>query len=145
MDENALLHRIIEILQHKKEYQLQTSGIRTQEMYVLERIYLNKRTTPKHISEKYSISPSTLTGVIDRLENRGLIRRVRTDRDRRSTELITTDKGSLAVEKHIAEDEIFTTNLFSTLETEKREKLKELLGELLDKVRTESLFSPKKQ
>jgi len=144
LNENNLLHKIIEIIQYKNEYQLQTSRIPSQEMYVLERIYLNSKILSKEISNKYNIPPSTLTGIIDRLEAKKLIERLKTNKDRRSIELVTTEDGKLAVKKHILEDEIFAKNLFGTLEYQKKEKLKELLEELIDNVDVESLFSPEK-
>jgi len=111
---------------------------------VLERIYLNSKILSKEISNKYNIPPSTLTGIIDRLEAKKLIERLKTNKDRRSIELVTTEDGKLAVKKHILEDEIFAKNLFGTLEYQKKEKLKELLEELIDNVDVESLFSPEK-
>lgn len=145
MDENALLHRIIDIIHYKNEYQLQTSGIPSQEMYVLERICLQSNILSKDISQKYNIPPSTLTGILDRLENKKLIERLRTNKDRRSIELITTENGKSVVEKHITEDRIFARNLFDSLEPQKKEQLKALLEELLENIDVGSLFSPKHQ
>lgn len=145
MDENALLHRIIDIIHYKNEYQLQTSGISSQEMYVLERIHLHSNIVSKDISQKYNIPPSTLTGILDRLENKKLIERLRTNKDRRSIELITTENGKSVVEKHITEDWIFARNLFDSLETQKKEQLKALLEELFEYIDVGSLFSPKHQ
>lgn len=145
MDENALLHRIIDIIHYKNEYQLQTSGIPSQEMYVLERIFLDNNILSKDISQKYNIPPSTLTGILDRLENKKLIERLRTNKDRRSIELMTTENGKSVVEKHITEDWIFARNLFDSLETQKKEQLKALLEELFENIDVGSLFSPKHQ
>lgn len=145
MDDNALIHKIIDIIQYKNEYQLQTSGIPPQEMYVLERIYLHSNMLSKDISNKYNIPPSTLTGILDRLENKELIDRSRTNKDRRSIELKATENGKSAVEKHITEDQIFASNLFGSLEPQKKEQLKALLEEMLENIELKSLFSPKYQ
>lgn len=145
MDENALLHRIIDIIQYKNESQLQTSGIPSQEMYVLERIYLHSNILSKDISQKYNIPPSTLTGILDRLENKKLIERLRTNKDRRSIELISTENGRSAVEKHMKEDRIFARNMFDSLEPQKKEHLKALLDELFENIEVWSLFTPEHQ
>lgn len=145
MDDNTLLHKIIDIIQYKNEYQLQTSRIPPQEMYVLERIYLNSNILSKDISIKYNIPPSTLTGILDRLENKKLVERLRTNKDRRSIELKTTENGKLAVEKHITEDQIFASNLFGSLGPQKKEHLKALFEEMLGNIELSSLFSPKHQ
>ncbi|RCX14349.1 DNA-binding MarR family transcriptional regulator [Anaerobacterium chartisolvens] len=141
MDENTLIHKLLEVFAYKNEYQLQTSNIQPQDMYVLERIYFNEKMAVKDISKQYSIPPSTMTGIIDRLENKKLIDRLRTNKDRRTVELITTQQGKTAVEKHIKEDKVFSKNFFNTLDHDKKEKLKELLEELINNVNKEALFS----
>ncbi|NSW89551.1 MAG: MarR family transcriptional regulator [Firmicutes bacterium] len=141
MDENTLIHKLLEVFEYKNEYQLQTSNIQPQDMYVLERIYFNGKMVVKDLSKQYNIPPSTLTGIIDRLENKKLIERLRTNKDRRAIELVTTLEGKKAVEKHIKEDKLFSKNFFNTLDQDKKEKLKELLGELLSNVNKDALFS----
>jgi DNA-binding MarR family transcriptional regulator len=141
LDENTIIHKLLEVFEYKNAYQLQTSNIQPQDMYVLERIYFNGMMTVRDLSRQYSIPPSTLTGIIDRLENRGLIKRLRTNADRRAIELSATDEGKAVVERHIEEDRLFSRNLFYTLELQKRENLKELLGEMLTNVIKESLFT----
>ena len=145
MDESALLHKIIDIIQYKNECQLQTSRIPPQEMYVLERIYLQSNILSKDISQKYNIPPSTLTGILDRLENKKLIARLKKNKDRRSIELMVTENGRSAVEKHITEDQIFAWNLFDGLGPLKKEQFKALLQELIETIELSSLFSPKHQ
>lgn len=142
MNENTIIHKLLDIFQYKNKYQLQTSNIQPQDMYVLERIYFSEKILIKYLSKNYNISPSTLTGIIDRLENKKLIERLRTNIDRRAIELAATAQGKIAVEKHIEEDKLFARNFFNTLEPEKREKLEELLFELLSNIHKDSLFSP---
>lgn len=142
MDENAILHRLLEIFEYKNQYQLKTSNIQPQDMYVLERIYFHKKIVVKELSKHYSIPPSTLTGIIDRLENKKLIERLRTNTDRRAIELVATPEGVTVVEQHIKEDKLFSSNFFNTLQNPKKDKLKELLYELLANVKKDSLFSP---
>jgi MarR family 2-MHQ and catechol resistance regulon transcriptional repressor len=47
----------------------------------------------KELGEKTLITKGTLTGVVDRLEARGIVRRVGSDADRRSTRVELTDAG----------------------------------------------------
>ena len=140
MDENDLIHKLLEVFEYKNEYQFQTSSIKPQDMYVLEMIYFNRKMVAKDLSKQYHIPPSTLTGIIDRLESKNLIKRLRTNKDRRVVELITTLEGEKAIEKHIKEDKLFSENFFNTLGHDKKEKLKELLGELLSSINKEALF-----
>ncbi|WP_077612479.1 MarR family winged helix-turn-helix transcriptional regulator [Clostridium sp. Marseille-P2415] len=140
MDENTLIHKLLEVFEFKNEYQLQTSKIQPQDMYVLERIFFNGKMAAKDLSKQYSIPPSTLTGIIDRLENKKLIKRLRTNIDRRTIELVVTPEGKTAVEKHIKEDKLFSKHFFDTLDNDKKEQLKKLLAELLNNVNKDTLF-----
>lgn len=144
MDENQLIHKLIDIFEYKSSYQSQSSNIQAQDMYVLERIFFQLKVKIKDISKQYGIPPSTLTGIIDRLESKKYIERTRDKIDRRIIELVITDEGKQAVERHIREDKIFTQNLFNTLQSDKKRLLKELLNELLDNVKKESLFDENK-
>ncbi len=60
----------------------------------------------KQISEKTLVTKGTLTGVLDRLETKGLIERVPCDKDRRSIITRLTDRGVECFERvfpaHIA-------------------------------------------
>lgn len=136
-----LIHKLLEVFEYKSEYQRQTSDIQPQDMYVLERIYFNEKIGIKEISRRYNIPPSTLTGIIDRLEKKALVERLRTSEDRRAVEVAATENGKVVVERHIEEDIIFSSNFFNTLDQEKQEKFKELLGELLDHISLDTLFS----
>jgi DNA-binding MarR family transcriptional regulator len=140
LEENILIHKLLEIFEYKSEYQFQISKIQPRDMFVLERIFINKKTTIKEISNQYNIAPSTLTGIIDRLERKKLIKRLRTHIDRRTIELLATKEGNAAVEKHIQEDMLFSRNFFHSLEADKKEKFQELLEELLGNVNKEALF-----
>lgn len=140
MDEMQLIHKLIDIFRFKENYQLITSKLQQQDMYVLERIYFKERIRVMDIAREYNIAPSTLTGIIDRLENKNLIQRIRNESDRRSVEIIVSENGKLIVDKHIEEDILFTKNFFDALEKEKKEHFKKLLEELVYNIDNKSLF-----
>jgi len=48
----------------------------------------------KELGEKTLITKGTLTGVVDRLETRGIVRRVNSSSDRRSTRVELTEAGA---------------------------------------------------
>ncbi|AJA49275.1 transcriptional regulator, MarR family [Clostridium pasteurianum DSM 525 = ATCC 6013] len=142
MDENVLLHKLIEILEYKNFYQFETSNIQPQDMYILERVYFSEKLKVKDISKKYNIPASTATGIIDRLEAKNYVKRIRNNVDRRTVELIITEDGKLVVDSHINEDKMFAHNLFNTLEKDKKEVFKQLLIELIKNVKKDQLFKP---
>lgn len=140
MNEQKLLHQLIDLFKYKEAYQQQTAMLLPQDLYTLERIYFNDGIQPKEISQKYHIAPSTLTGIIDRLEDKKLIRRFRSDENRKIITLQSTEVGEKIIRKHIKEDEAFSRNLFLALSEEKASELKVLLQELIDNLKREDLF-----
>jgi len=54
----------------------------------------------RELGGRFGVPVSTMTGLIDRMETKGLLRRVRDRRDRRSIELEATPAGSLALNEH---------------------------------------------
>ncbi|MPN11943.1 hypothetical protein SDC9_159252 [bioreactor metagenome] len=141
MNENQLIHKLINVFEYKNSYPLKSSNIQPQDMYVLERIYFLEKVKIRDISKQYDIPPSTLTGIIDRLETKKYIERIRSTEDRRTIELIATELGKQVVKEHVEEDKLFSLNFFNTLQEDKKQLFKELLAELLTNVKKESLFN----
>jgi len=54
--------------------------------------------TPKQISNALSLDGSTITGIIDRMENKGLILRIASKEDRRTLNVELTNDGRLLSE-----------------------------------------------
>lgn len=140
MEQNALLHGLIDLIQFKDTYQQQSSGLSPQDMYVLERIHFQGSVQIRDLSKTYGIPPSTLTGILDRLERKKYICRERKREDRRAIDLAATVEGEVVLKKHLEEDRLFSSHLLSGLADEKRELFLELLSELLGRVKKEHLF-----
>jgi DNA-binding MarR family transcriptional regulator len=61
--------------------------------------------TPGLLARRLLITPTVVTGIVDRLERRGYVRRENDPRDRRRQTLVVTDEGrriSLAAERALA-------------------------------------------
>ena len=54
----------------------------------------------KALGGRFRVPVSTMTGLVDRMEKKGLVRRVPGRRDRRSIELEATPAGALALREH---------------------------------------------
>ena len=54
----------------------------------------------KALGGRFEVPVSTMTGLVDRMEKKGLVRRVRGRRDRRAIELEATPAGALALKEH---------------------------------------------
>jgi DNA-binding MarR family transcriptional regulator len=84
--------------------------------------------TCKELSEKTLVTKGTLTGVLDRLEKKGLIERVPSREDRRCTLIRLTPKGDARFrEVFPAHIEYMKPHFQRALTTAEASKLRELL------------------
>jgi DNA-binding MarR family transcriptional regulator len=64
---------------------------------------------------RFGVPVSTMTGLVDRMEKKGLVRRVRGRRDRRAIELEATPAGALALREHARGMEAIARGMLETL------------------------------
>ncbi|MCI2106663.1 MAG: MarR family winged helix-turn-helix transcriptional regulator [Intestinimonas sp.] len=114
-------------------------GVSTTEISILSIIERKPDAILKEIVEILKIPGSTLTSAIDRLEKRGLLKRVISQRDRRSFGLELTDDGRIAQREHRENEKILWKKILGAYETsEERRELIRLLQILADGIgRTE--------
>lgn len=83
--------------------------------------------TFKEIGEKTLITKGTLTGVIDRIEKKGLVTRVPCPDDRRCTRVVLTRKGKALFEREFPRQIAYLKNRFDRLsEADQRSALRSL-------------------
>ncbi len=64
-----------------------------QENKVIDHVGQRKSCIMREISDHLRVAVSTMTGLIDKLEEKGLVRRERTEEDRRIVRISLTEKG----------------------------------------------------
>ncbi|NPA15326.1 MAG: MarR family transcriptional regulator [Deferribacteres bacterium] len=74
-------------------------------------------------NELHPIKPSKLTQITNKMEDKGLIKKVRSRKDRRRVEIHLTDKGKKALEKYERSIATLLEPLVSDLNTEEVEVL----------------------
>jgi len=79
---------------------LRESGLTTAQADVIFSLGNRGAMTFKEIGERTLITKGTLTGVVDRLEAKGLVERIADTRDRRSTHVQLTAAGEAVFETH---------------------------------------------
>ncbi|MFL0250267.1 MarR family winged helix-turn-helix transcriptional regulator [Clostridium neuense] len=89
------------------------------EMGVLHILTYKPNSIMKEIRDYLNVSRSTLTGVIDRLEKRNLVKRVISERDRRSFALELTEEGKTAQAKHEEMERIVYEDILEALHDDK--------------------------
>jgi DNA-binding MarR family transcriptional regulator len=100
---NRLRVEMIDALDRK----LDTYGISAPQLIVLSSLASGEARSAAALCKSISYDPGAMTRMIDRLEQRGLIRRVRDTGDRRLTNLQMTDEGKSLYPKLLqAKDEV---------------------------------------
>jgi DNA-binding MarR family transcriptional regulator len=72
---------------------------------------------------RFGVPVSTMTGLVDRMEKKGLVRRVRHREDRRAIELETTPTGALVLREHGRAMEAIARGMLATLSERDQEAL----------------------
>lgn len=134
-DLDKVWHKLVFLLQKTNDelWKDKLEGLSTIEVSILSIIEKKPDVILKDILSLLQIPSSTLTNAIDRLEKRGLVRRVISIRDRRSFGLELTDDGISAQLEHKKSEEILWQKVLGSFETSKeRSDLIMLLGKLAD-------------
>lgn len=132
MNDSFILHQLIRLFKTKEEQQLERTGLSGKELYVLEHIREDNPWRFNDFAENYHIRPSTLTGIVDRLEKKDLLKRKRDKEDRKAVYLYCTSQGKEIVKKHIEEDQIFFDAMLSGLVPEERLQFINLVKRITD-------------
>ncbi|URZ08251.1 MarR family winged helix-turn-helix transcriptional regulator [Clostridium felsineum] len=106
--------KMLNIRNNKKFKKLE--NVTDLEMGVLHILTYKPDCIMREIREYLKISRSTLTGVIDRLEKRGFVKRVISEKDRRSFSLELTREGKIAQVKHEEMERTIYKEVLASLE-----------------------------
>ena len=74
-------------------------GLTGPQSIVMRLLFNNGSMSSADLSRMMYVTPSNMTGIIDRLEKKDLVKRVRKQGDRRVTLIVLTDKGKLLSER----------------------------------------------
>lgn len=132
-----IMHRA---LKHYKDYQTDMSAlypesITSTELSIIKIVNIKPDIIIKEVSESLSVPGSTLTSAIDRLEQKKLIKRIISKKNRHSFGLELTEEGKkLNAEHEDAEKQVWY-KLLSLLDNDKeRESLIYLLSSIVNKL-----------
>lgn len=101
------------------------------QFYVLATIGYAGRLPFSEIGEKMMVTVSNLTGIVDRLEEKGVVARNRDAHDRRIVRVRLTEKGSKLYKNTIPLFEKSIAQFFSPLDKSQQKELSSLLRKLI--------------
>jgi DNA-binding MarR family transcriptional regulator len=92
-----LLRRISRAVDvHSRQLSVQ-QGLTGPQLVCMRELRVSGRMTPSDLAKKISVSQATVTGILDRLELRGLVHRERNPDDKRRVHVWLTERGLEAV------------------------------------------------
>lgn len=102
-------------------------GLNVTEFGILEALYHKGKMNIKSLLEKVLITNSTMSYVIEQLIKKELVIKERSKNDRRSFELVLTDKGYQLMDSAFALHKKHMRNIIDVLSKEEEESLREML------------------
>lgn len=105
-------------------------GLTISQFDILVTLGNGQNMTPKELVEKTLITKGTLTGVIDRLQTKGLVKRTPSALDGRSQIITLTKKGQTLFEQIFPEHLAYMGKAFEHLETKEISHIEEALSTL---------------
>jgi DNA-binding MarR family transcriptional regulator len=125
----ALLGRIVDRFVESYESAAAAQGLTTVQAKVL--VALDDPLPMHRIAEKLKSERSNVTGIIDRLEARGLVERRPGERDRRIKNIVATPAGA-ELARNFRRSLGFAAEPLAALVPEDRARLRDLLGRIVD-------------
>lgn len=131
---DEIYHKLV-FANQKKETDIfddKLKGATTIEVSILEMVDNNPDIILKEIVDKLGVPSSTLTNAINRLEKKNLIKRIISQKDKRSYGLELTDDGRLAQEEHRRGESILYKKILGPLNKDERKVFLQCLKKITD-------------
>ncbi|NOY64977.1 MAG: MarR family transcriptional regulator [Nitrospirae bacterium] len=87
------VRRIMRAIDRQSSYLIKNFGLTTPQLLCLKYIASEGPLSPGHLSQKINLSHATVTGIVNRLEKKGLIKKQPNKKDGRSVLLSVTKRG----------------------------------------------------
>lgn len=127
---NLLMTRAQQSVHQYFRSQLASLGVTPVQYAVMDALWREDNLTPSQIASAISLDGSTVTGILDRLESKGLCKRLPDPNDRRALRVVLTESGralEAPLMKVIAE---CNETILATFTTQEKDTLIELLQRL---------------
>ncbi|WP_010651918.1 MarR family winged helix-turn-helix transcriptional regulator [Oceanobacillus massiliensis] len=112
---------------------ISSHGMRTSDFTILEALYHKGRQTIRQISEAVLINTGSITYVIDKLENKGLLERSNCSEDRRAVYIQITDKGTKLMDEIFPKHQKVIEEVFEDVSEEDKQILIDVLKQVGNK------------
>lgn len=94
-----LMRRIISAVGQEVDHELEPSGLTNAQWVPLLKLHMGTASSVAEVARECQLDAGSMTRLLDRLEAKGLVRRLRTSKDRRVVNLELTDEGREAAKQ----------------------------------------------
>ncbi len=129
-----LSHQLVEWYEKMSFWEqdvLRGSGLSTAQMHTVEIVGHGVSLQMKELARKMGVTTGTLTVMVDRLEEQGLLQRTPHETDRRSWLIELTEKGQVLFDQHHQYHLRLTEEVTSTLSSEEQEMFSVILEKIV--------------
>jgi len=129
------LRKVIRAIGLHSKHLNKTSGLTSPQLLIMLEIEKASGINSSQVAKNVNLSPATVTNILDRLENKVLISRLRNTQDKRKVSLYLTDDGkALLLKAPQALQEHFINNFANLAQWEQSQLLSsmERLAEMMD-------------
>lgn len=92
------LRRIFQVLVEQSKHAEEATGLSSSQLWAMKEIAAAGSLKGAELARRMFVHPATIVNLVDRLEERGLVARVRSKTDRRVVDIELTDKGAELVQ-----------------------------------------------
>ncbi|API92770.1 MarR family transcriptional regulator [Virgibacillus pantothenticus] len=133
MKENLSLKAFVVLIKASKALQdhvmedIKNYGMKTSEFTILETLYHKGKQTVREISNSVLIKTGSITYVIDRLEEKGMLQREHCQKDRRVVYIDITDEGKNLMDEIFPKHQKVIEELFMDISDEQKQTIIDVL------------------
>jgi len=125
-----MLYRALDVVMPPYRDLFSQFNITEQQWRVLRVLWSNNQVTSAQLAERTLLSAPSLVGIIDRLEKKGLIQRIRSTTDRRAVYIVATGSGRALQNQTLPLVEEIQEHMRSSLSDEEWQQLENALAKI---------------
>jgi len=132
-----LSHQLVELYEKLSSWEqgvVKNSGLSTAQMHTIEIVGHSESLRMKELAKKMGVTTGTLTVMVDRLEQQGLLQRQAHETDRRSYLIVLTDKGEKLFAKHHQHHLGLTKEITAILSPGEQKQFSTILEKIIDQI-----------
>lgn len=126
-----LMRRTLSLLSQEVGRTLEPRGLTNAQWVPLLKLHMGQASTVAELARECELDTGAMTRMLDRLEGKGLVRRVRSEADRRVVNLELTDAGSKSARQIPAAITQVQNAYLAGFSVEEWKSLKEMLARML--------------